>query len=60
MRWGVEYKILSQTEAQIFGETEITALVLKLAERNCRVKTLSEQEENLESYFMNLVGARQS
>ncbi|MCC8152513.1 MAG: ATP-binding cassette domain-containing protein [Lachnospiraceae bacterium] len=57
---GLEYKILSQTEAQIFGETEITTLVLKLTERNCRVKTLSEQEENLESYFMNLVGAKRS
>ncbi len=55
---GLEYTMLSGTEASVFGEIDITELVLKLAERNCRVVSLTEQEENLESYFMNLVGAR--
>lgn len=55
---GLEYTMLSGTEANVYGEIDITGLVLKLAERDCRVVSFTEQEENLESYFMNLVGAR--
>ena len=55
---GLEYTMLSGTEANVYGEIDITGLVLKLAERDCRVVSFAEQEENLESYFMNLVGAR--
>mgnify|MGYP006073155587 FL=1 len=50
--------MLSGAEANVYGEIDITGLVLKLAERDCRVVSFAEQEENLESYFMNLVGAR--
>lgn len=55
---GLEYTMLSGAEANVYGEIDITGLVLKLAERDCRVVSFTEQEENLESYFMNLVGAR--
>lgn len=55
---GLEYTMLSGAEANVYGEIDITGLVLKLAERDCRVVSFAEQEENLESYFMNLVGAR--
>ena len=56
--FGLEHTVLSGTEANVFGEIDITEVVLRLAEKNCRVQSISEQEENLESYFMNLVGAR--
>ena len=55
---GLEYTMLSGAEANVYGEIDITGLVLKLAERDCRVVSFAEQEENLDSYFMNLVGAR--
>ena len=55
---GLEYTMLSGAEVNVYGEIDITGLVLKLAERDCRVVSFTEQEENLESYFMNLVGAR--
>lgn len=55
---GLEHEVLSDGAANVFGEPDITELVLKLAARNCRVISITEQEENLESYFMNLVGAR--
>lgn len=55
---GLEYTMLSGAEVNVYGEIDITGLVLKLAERDCRVVSFAEQEENLESYFMNLVGAR--
>lgn len=56
--FGLEHTVLSGTEVNVFGEIDITELVLKLAERDCRVVSITEEEENLESYFMNLVGAR--
>lgn len=55
---GLEHTILSDAEADIFDSFDITDLVLKLAARDCRVLSIQEQEENLESFFMNLVGAR--
>lgn len=55
--FGLEHTVLSGTEANVFGEIDITEVVLRLAGKNCRVQSMSEQEENLESYFMNLVGA---
>ncbi len=56
--FSLEHTMLSGMEANVFGEINITGLVLKLAERDCRVTSFTEQEETLESYFMNLVGAR--
>lgn len=58
--FALEYTVLSNTEAYVFGQLDITELILKLADRNCRVTSISEQEENLESFFMNLVGGRRS
>lgn len=52
----VEYEILSDNEAKYFTKVSITELVLALAKRNCEVIKINEQEESLESYFMNLVG----
>jgi ABC-2 type transport system ATP-binding protein len=57
---GLEHTILSDTEANIFGQVDITDLVSKLAARDCQVVSIQEQEENLESFFMNLVGGKQS
>lgn len=52
----MEYKVLSNREVNVYGNIDITELVLRLAAQNCRVLSLQEQEENLESYFINLVG----
>lgn len=53
---GLEYTILSNSEAEIFGEISITKLVLKLSAINCEVLSIHEHDENLESYYINLVG----
>lgn len=53
---GLEYRILSEQEADIFGEIRVTALTLRLSERGCEVYHLQEQEESLESYYLNLIG----
>ena len=52
----VEYEILSKHEAKFFQRVSITKLVLALEKKNCEVNKIHEQEESLESYFMNLVG----
>ncbi len=58
--FGVEYTVLSNQEAHVYGKMDITELVLRLAAEDCRVISIQEQEENLESYFMDLVGGVRS
>ena len=53
---GMEYVILSDTGADVYGEMEISALVLALNEQNCRIISVKEREESLESYYMSIVG----
>ena len=53
---GIEYTILSDSEADVFGEISITELVSKLSAENCEVMSMQERDENLENYYINLVG----
>lgn len=52
----VEYEILSDTEANIYAKLNITQLVLALLKVDCELISVSEHEESLENYFINLVG----
>ena len=51
-----DYEILSATEANIFGDIILSELVMALAKENCELFHSHEQDENLETYFINLVG----
>lgn len=51
-----EYRITDDTHADIYAEIPVTALVSALAKENCTVMSLTEQDESLESFYMNLVG----
>ena len=51
-----DYEILSATEANIFGDIIISELVMELAKENCNLLHSHEQDESLETYFINLVG----
>ena len=53
---GMEYTVLSDNRADIYGEAEITALVMALNEQGCRLISVKEREESLESYYMSIVG----
>lgn len=53
---GMEYTILSDTQADIFAEVNVTELVLALEKENCKVLSLHERDESLEGYYMNLLG----
>lgn len=51
-----DFRTVSVDSAEIFGEIDITALVEALHSEGCRVKSLKEKEDDLESFFIGLVG----
>jgi ABC-2 type transport system ATP-binding protein len=53
---GIEYSVVDDSKVDIYGEVQVTALVEALAKENCTVYSMKEQDESLESYYMNLVG----
>lgn len=53
---GVEYKIISDTQADVFAKVNITQLILALDKESCQVLSVQERDESLESYYVNLVG----
>lgn len=55
-RMRVEYKIVSDSEAEIYGEISVTRLVMGLAEQGAELIKMHEHDEDLETYFINLVG----
>ena len=55
----LEYKILSDSEAELFAKPNVTRLAAALAEAGCEILDLREKDENLESYFLSLVGGGQ-
>lgn len=52
----LEYSVIDEKTADIFGEITVTKLVNVLSAVNCEVINLTEHDESLESYFVNLVG----
>ena len=53
---GVEYKILSDTLADVFAKVNISRLTLALAGENVELLAVRERDESLESYYVGLVG----
>ena len=52
----LDYEIITESTANIYGEITLTALALMLAKENCELISSHKQDENLETYFINLVG----
>jgi len=53
---GVEYKVHSDRQADVFARLGISQLTLALSKEGCEVLSLQEHDESLESYFLSLVG----
>ena len=53
---GVEYKILSDTTADIYAKLNISELTHALDGVDCELIALTERDESLESFFMGLIG----
>lgn len=56
----IEYEILSDTAAKMYGEMNLSHLVKELSVYDCELISSHEQTENLENYFINLVGGKES
>jgi ABC-2 type transport system ATP-binding protein len=52
----LEYKIISETTADVFAKVNVTRLSAALAKENCEVLSMQEHDESLESYYISLVG----
>ncbi len=55
-RMHLEYQIISDTKADIYGSVEVTELTISLHDEGCIVRSMQEKDESLESYYINLVG----
>lgn len=53
---GMEYQVCSQTGMDILGKWNVNQLVLALNAAGCQVLSITEREESLESYYINLIG----
>lgn len=56
IRLGMEYKMLDDNTADIFGKPNVTQLVHELDKENCILDSFQEHDETLESFFISLVG----
>ena len=56
----LEYKILSETEADIYAKVQVSQLALALDKVNCTIVSMQENDENLESYYIELIGGHKN
>lgn len=52
----IEYQILDNTTADVYAKPNFTKLAMALSKENCEVLSMEEHDENLESFYVNLVG----
>lgn len=53
---GMEYRIVDNSKADVFGNVQVTQLVDALSRKGCIVMNIREMDESLESFYMNLIG----
>jgi ABC-2 type transport system ATP-binding protein len=53
-----DYKIINNTDVNIYGEVDIAQIVSTLANAKISIMKIVDQNEDLESYFINLVGGK--
>ena len=52
----LEYKIIDEKTADVFGKPTVTSLAAALYEKKCELISMQEQDESLESFYISLVG----
>lgn len=55
----LEYKMLSPDECKIYGPTDIQAVLTLLTDSKLSVVHINECDEDLETFFLNLIGTKQ-
>jgi ABC-2 type transport system ATP-binding protein len=59
-RMNIEYKILSDTQADVFAKINVSKLAAMLQKENCEISSMQEHDESLESYYISLVGGEKN
>ena len=52
----VKYELISEKRAKIFEKMSVTLLAEKLSQKGCELIGLTEADESLESFFIDLIG----
>ena len=52
----IQYNIISEKEADIFARLNVSDLAMALQKESCKIITMEERDESLESYFLTLIG----
>ncbi|MDE6550472.1 MAG: ATP-binding cassette domain-containing protein [Clostridia bacterium] len=55
---GLEYKLLADNRAEIYGDIQVSMLCNTLACHGINLLKVNESDENLEGYYINLLGGR--
>ena len=55
---GLEYSVLSDTMSDIFARVNVSKLIHALSLQGCDVISMTERDESLESYYINLIGGK--
>ena len=53
---GADYEIVTESECRLYSQISVTKLTEALSKEGCELLSVSEHEESLENYFINLVG----
>ena len=53
---GVDYKILTDTTADVYAKIKVSHLTAALANESCEVISMQDRDESLESYYISLIG----
>ncbi len=53
---GMDYNVVSESEADVFGKLNVTSLTIALYNEDCEVLSIHERDESLESYYISLLG----
>ena len=53
---GAEYRVVDDTQVDIFAEIQAARLVVEALKENCVIESIKERDESLESFYMNLIG----
>ena len=56
----LEYTIISDKEADIWGEFNLTTLTLALASQKCDIVSIHQHDESLENIYMNIIGGERN
>ena len=55
-KMNIEYKILSDTQADVYAKLNVSQFAKALEEENCEITSMQEHDESLESFYVSLVG----